>query len=72
MAEPTKKLQPADKSTYFKQHANKQAPAFVSPKGQASGKRKNIKGPAPNADGSQPASAQGDYLLKQQQGYEKE
>jgi hypothetical protein len=72
MAEPTKKLQPTDKSgppTYAhpSRDPNAPAPNFVSPKGKASGGRKNIKGPAPRADGSQPKSANTDYLLKSEQ-----
>jgi hypothetical protein len=53
-------------------HKSKQPPNFVSPKGKASGGRKNVIGPGPRPGGKQPPSAQGDYLLKQQQGYEKE
>jgi len=56
---------------YFHQHKGKQPPNFVSQKGKASGGRKNVQGPAPRPGGKQPPSAQGDYLLKQQQGYEK-
>ena len=57
---------------YFAQHADKPAPNFDSPKGKASGGRKNVVGPGPRPGNKQPPSAQGDYLLKQQQGYEKE
>jgi hypothetical protein len=67
---PTKKTQPEPKSTYFGKHADKPAPAFVSPKGKASGGRKNIKGPGPRPDGSQPPSAQSDYLLQAEQSQE--
>jgi hypothetical protein len=61
----------ADESgNYFHAHANKAAPNFVSPKGQAAGKRKNVQGPAPRPGGKQPPSAQGDYLLQAEQSQE--
>jgi hypothetical protein len=62
----------ADQTDYFAQHKGKEPPTFVSPKGKASGGRKNVQGPGPRPGNKQPPSAQGDYLLKQQQGYEKE
>jgi len=63
----------ADQSgNYFHAHEGKAPPVFVSKKGRAAGGRKSLKGPAPRSDGLQPKSANTDYLLKQQQGYEKE
>jgi hypothetical protein len=52
---------------YFHAHAGKEPPAFVSPKGHAAGSRKSLKGPTPRPDGSQPKSANTDYLLKSEQ-----
>ena len=62
----------ADKTDYFAQHKGKQPPNFVSPKGKASGGRKNVKGPAPRPGGKQPPSAQGDYLVQEDQAQERE
>jgi hypothetical protein len=50
---------------YHAAHKGKQA-NFVSPKGKASGGRKNVVGPGPRPGNKQPPSAQGDYLQQQE------
>jgi hypothetical protein len=62
---PTKNLQPADKSVYFGQHANKPAPNLHTKPATI----KNTKRPAATPDGPKP---QADYLSQQDQAYERE
>jgi hypothetical protein len=65
----TSQKNPDGTVNYFAQHAGKQS-NFVSPKGKASGGRKNVVGPGPRPGNKQPPSAVSDFLLQAEQSQE--